>query len=164
MNAGDNSNDIGRCLVTIIEVAIAPGVAAGTFRVEVVQSSAGEASAVVDLDVEALLARREELEQAVLASAVASRAVLPQVERPLREIGQLLFSALLGSGDVAGRYRASAALATERGHGLRVVLRTDTPTLAGLPWEAMYDPVAGGTSAGAINWFGMCRLAQSCRH
>ena len=155
MNAGDNSNDIGRCLVTIIEVAIAPGVAAGTFRVEVVQSSAGEASAVVDLDVEALLARREELEQAVLASAVASRAVLPQVERPLREIGQLLFSALLGSGDVAGRYRASAALATERGHGLRVVLRTDTPTLAGLPWEAMYDPVAGGY---------VCRRDQLVRH
>ena len=154
-NANDNCDDIGRCLVTIIELAIAPGQAAGTFRVEVVRSSAGEASAVVDLDVEALSARREQLEQAVLASAVASRAVLPGIERPLREIGQVLFSALLGSGDVAGRYRANAALAIERGQGLRVVLRTDTPPLAGLPWEAMYDPVDGGY---------VCRRDQLVRH
>lgn len=73
------------------------------FRVEVVRSPAGEAATVVALDVEALLARREQLERAVLASAVASRAVLPQTERPIREIGQELFSALLGSDDVAGR-------------------------------------------------------------
>ena len=130
--------------MAVIEVAIAPGQAAGMFRVEVVQSPAGEASVEVALDVEALLARREQLEQAVLVSAVASRAVLPQSERPVREMGQTLFSALLGSGDVAGRYRASAALAAEQGHGLRVVLRVDTPVLAGLPWETMYDAVAGG--------------------
>jgi hypothetical protein len=107
------------------------------------------------MDVEALLARRDQLEQAVLASAVASRAILPQTERTLREIGQELFSALLGSGDVGGRYRASAALASERGEGLRVVLRVDTPALAGLPWEAMYDAVAGGY---------VCRRDQLVRH
>ncbi len=129
--------------VTVIELAMTPGQAVGTFRVEVVRSPAGEASAVIALDVEPLLAQREHLEQAVLASAVASRAILPQIERPVREIGQTLFSALLGSGDVAGRYRASAALAAERGQGLRVVLRADTPALAGLPWEAMYDGTAG---------------------
>jgi hypothetical protein len=141
--------------VTVIELAIAPGQAAGLFRVEVVRSPAGEASAEVALDVEALLARREQLEHAVLASAVVSRTALPQIERPLREIGQTLFSALLGSGDVAGRYRASVALATERGQGLRVVLRIDTPALAGLPWEAMYDAVSGGY---------VCRRDQLVRH
>jgi CHAT domain len=141
--------------VTEIELAIAPGQATGTFRVEVVRSPAGEAATVVALDIEALLARREQLEQAVLASAVASRAILPQTERPIREIGQELFSALLGSGDVAGRYRASAALAMERGQGLRVVLRVDTPELAGLPWEAMYDAVSGGY---------VCRRDQLVRH
>jgi CHAT domain len=130
--------------VAVIELAIGPGQAEGTYRVDVVGSPAGEASTVVTLDVEALLARREQLEQAVLASAVAGRAILPQTERPLRETGQALFSALLGSGDVAGRYRASAALAAEWGEGLRVVVRLDTPALAGLPWEAMYDTVAGG--------------------
>jgi hypothetical protein len=80
----------------------------------------------------------------VLASAVASRGVVAEAERPLREIGQALFAALLGSGDITGRYRASAALAAGQEQGLRVVLRIDTPALAGLPWEAMYDAVAGG--------------------
>ena len=141
--------------MTVIELAITPGQDVGTFRVEVVRSPAGEASAVVALDVEPLLAQREQLEQAVLASAVASRAILPQIERPVRQIGQTLFSALLGSGDVAGRYRASAALAAERGQGLRVVLRADTPALAGLPWEAMYDGTAGGYVSGEINWSGI---------
>ena len=146
--------------VTVIELAMTPGQAVGTFRVEVVRSPAGEASAVIALDVEPLLAQREHLEQAVLASAVASRAILPQIERPVREIGQTLFSALLGSGDVAGRYRASAALAAERGQGLRVVLRADTPALAGLPWEAMYDGRRARTCAGEINWSG---ISQSPR-
>lgn len=135
-------------------MAISPG-QAGSFRVEVVRSPAGEARAEVALDVEALLARREQLEQAILASAVASRAILPQTERPLREVGQMLFTALLGSGDVAGRYRASAALASERGEGLRVVLRIDTPELASLPWEAMYDAVDGAY---------VCRRDQLVRH
>jgi hypothetical protein len=110
---------------------------------------------VTDLDVEMLLARREQLEQTVLASAVASRAILSPSERPIREIGQLLFSALLGSAQVAGRYRASSALAAERGEGLRVVLRVDTPALAGLPWEAMYDAEAGAY---------VCRRDQLVRH
>jgi len=140
--------------VTVIELAIAPG-QTGSFRVEVVRSPAGEARAEVALDVEALLARREQLEQAILASAVASRTILPQTERPLREVGQTLFTALLGSGDVAGRYRASAALASERGEGLQVVLRFDTPELAGLPWEAMYDAVDGAY---------VCRRDQLVRH
>jgi hypothetical protein len=141
--------------VEVIELAIAPGQVAGTYRVDVVRSPAGEASEVVALDVEELLSRREQLEHAVLQSTVASRGVLPQAEQPLREVGQALFSALLGSGDVAGRYRASAALAAEHGEGLRVVLRVDTPALAGLPWEAMYDAVAGGY---------VCRRDQLVRH
>ena len=108
------------------------------------RAPAGEASEVVALDVKERLSRREQLEQAVLASGVASRAIVPQTEQPLGEIGQVLFSALPGSGDVAGRYRASAALAIEREEGLCVVLRVDTAALAGLPWAAMYDAVAGG--------------------
>ncbi len=65
------------------------------------------------------------------------------LSRPVREVGQVLFGALLGAGKVAGRYRAAAAVAAERGEGLRVVLRIDSPALAGLPWEAMYDQAAG---------------------
>ena len=123
----------------VIEVAIGPIAGDGTLRVEVLRSSAGEASANVALDVDRLLTRRLELQQAVLASSVPKRALLSETERPLREVGATLFSALLGSRDIAGCYRASAALAAAQGQELRVVLRIDDPSLAALPWEAMYD-------------------------
>jgi len=141
--------------VTVIEVAIGPGGAPGAFRVEVVASPAGEASATVELDADSLLARRGLLQQAVLASAVPSRRVLPETEQPVREVGEVLFAGLLGAGEVAGRYRAAAAVAAERGERLRVVLRIDTPALAGLPWEAMYDQAAGAY---------VCRQDQLVRH
>jgi hypothetical protein len=130
-------------VVSIIELAIGPGGATGMYRVEVVDSPAGHAATTVRLDVDSLLARRRQLQEAVLASAVASRRVLPDTEQSIREVGQELFAALLGSGEVAGRYRAAEALAAERGQGLQVVLRIDTPALAGLPWEAMFDLAAG---------------------
>ena len=143
--------------MTVIEVAIGPGGALGMFRVEVVASPVGEASATVKLDADSLLARRGLLQQAVLASAVPSRQVLPETEQPVREVGRVLFAALLGTGEVAGRYRAAAAVAAERGEGIRVVLRIDidTPGLAGLPWEAMYDEAAGAY---------VCRQDQLVRH
>ena len=84
-----------------------------------------------------------------------SRRVLPQTEQPVREVGEVLFAGLLGAGEVAGRYRAAAAVAAERGEGLRVVLRIDDPALAGLPWEAMYDQAAGAY---------VCRRDQLVRH
>jgi len=86
-----------------IEVAIAPIPGAELFKVDVVRSRAGEASAVVAFDAEMLLERRAELQRAVLASAVRSRAVLSEIERPLREVGAMLFSALLRIGEVGGR-------------------------------------------------------------
>jgi WD40 repeat protein len=129
--------------LSVIEVAIGPGVAPGTFGVRVLNSPLGEASAVTELAADALLTRRAELQQAVLASAVESRRVLSESEQSVREVGQALFAALLGTGEVAGRYRAAAAVAAERGQELRVVLRIDDPVLAGLPWEAMYDEAIG---------------------
>ncbi len=131
------------CLVSVVEVAIRPLAGSSDYRVDVVRSPAGEASATVRLDVPELLARRAEIERLVLASARRS-SVPAEAERPLRDIGNLLFSALLGSGDVAGRYQASTALAVERADGLRVVLTVDDPALAALPWEAMYDKAIGG--------------------
>jgi hypothetical protein len=142
-------------MVSVIEVAIGPGGAPATFKAEVVDSPAGQASATVRLDVDALLARRGPLQQALLASAVPSRRVLPETEQPVREVGQVLFAALLGTGEVAGRYRAAAAVAAIAGEELRVVLRIDDPALAGLPWEAMYDQAAGAY---------VCRQDQLVRH
>ena len=129
--------------MNVIEVVIGPGSAPGVFAVRVVRSPAGTASASAVLDTRALLARRPELQQALLTSAAAGRRPGPDSERLVREVGRALFAALLGSGEVAARYRASAELAAQRGQGLRVVLRVDDPALAGLPWEAMYDGTAG---------------------
>ena len=136
-------------------MAIGPSGAPGVFRVEVVDSPAGHASATVQMDVDSLLAQRARLQAAVLASAVASRRLLPETEQPVSDIGQQLFAALLGADPVVGRYRATEALAAERGQGLRVVLRIDSPALAGLPWEAMFDQAAGVY---------VCRQNQLVRH
>jgi hypothetical protein len=130
-------------VVSDIEVAIKPASTPGAFRVEVVRSKVGEASAQVDLDVPGLLARRGQVQQALLASGVPARRTLPEAEKTVREVGQVLFRALLGSGEVAGRYRSAAAVAAERGERLRVVLRIESPELAALPWEAMYDATVG---------------------
>ena len=124
-------------------MAIGPGDGPETCKVDVVQSQAGEASVVVRLDAASLLARRAQLQQSVLASAARHRGILPGAERPLRETGQALFTALLGTGEVAGLYRASAAMAAKQEQGLRIVLRIGTPALAALPWEAMYDAASG---------------------
>jgi hypothetical protein len=139
----------------VFDLAIRRSGGPGRFDVEIVSSEAGEATSSVALDVDELLTQRERLQWAVLASAVASRRVIPETERPVREIGHRLFSTLLGAGDVAGQYRASAALAAKRGQRLRVSLRIDVPEVAALPWEAMYDETADAY---------VCRLDQFVRH
>jgi hypothetical protein len=146
---------VGGGSVGVVEVAIGPGRMRGRFRVEVVRSPAGEASTETSLDADGLLAGRDHFQQTLLASAVSARQVLTPAERAIREAGQQLFSALLGTGEVIGRYRASQALADEREEELQIVLRLDTPELAGLPWEAMYDPGVGGY---------VCRRHQLIRH
>jgi hypothetical protein len=129
---------------SLIEVAISPSGRPGRYQAEVVRSPAGEASAEATLDVGGLLAGRARFEEGLLASGLTTFRDLTAEERAVREVGQALFTALLGTGEVAGLYRASAALADVRDEGLRIVLRLGAPELAGLPWEAMYDPGVGG--------------------
>jgi WD40 repeat protein len=140
--------------MSVVELSIGAGGEPGKFKVEVVRSPAGEASAEVSLDVTALLAGRPQFEQRLLDSAAAGQ-ILTTAERAVRKTGEALFAALLGASEVAGRYRASVALAEERDEDLRIVLRLASPELAGLPWEAMYDPGAGGY---------VCRQHQLVRH
>ncbi len=110
----------------------------GGFRVTV-RSAAGEAAGVLRLDPRPLLAQRPALQSTVLASAVTSRGGTAETEGPVRSVGQELFRALFDD-DVYGTYRASLAVAAERGTQLRVVLRTQLPELAALPWEMLFDP------------------------
>jgi hypothetical protein len=152
--AGGPDRDERVGFMAVIELAIGPGSMPGSFRVEVIDSPAGHLSALAGLDVESLAARRGLLQQEVLASSVRARGI-PETEQLLREAGQALFAGLLGAGGVAGCYRASAAVAAERGEELRVVLRIDDPALAGLPWEAMFDAELGTY---------VCRRDQLVRH
>lgn len=137
---------------SVLEVAISQG-EADICRTEA-RSTAGDARAIAHLDVAALLARHDDLRQAVLISAASGRGRLNS-DRLLREVGRTLFGASLGAGEVAGLYRASAALAVERSQELRIVVRIDDPFLATLPWEAMYDEASGAY---------VCRRDQLVRH
>src|SRR5437763_1782887 len=67
------------------------------------------------------------------------RGLLDQAETSVRAVGRRLFAALFSDPAVAGIYRASAAVAAERGESLRIVLRIDAPELAMLPWESVFD-------------------------
>jgi hypothetical protein len=140
--------------MAVFEVAIGPGGMPGRFRVEVIDSLAGHPSAVTGLDAGSLTALRRVLQLEVLASAALARGV-PETEQLLRDTGQVLFSGLLGADGIVGCYRASAALAAERGDELRVVLRIEDPVLAGLPWEAVFDRETGAY---------VCRRDQLVRH
>ncbi|MGQ0777238.1 MAG: CHAT domain-containing WD40 repeat protein [Pseudonocardiales bacterium] len=75
----------------------------------------------------------------VLASSAALRGSPTADERPVRELGQRLFEALV-TGDVRSLYVASRQRAHEQGSVLRLVLRVRPPELARLPWEFLFDP------------------------
>ncbi|MFC6607571.1 CHAT domain-containing protein [Amorphoplanes digitatis] len=130
--------------MSVFELSVDRAAGSGSYGVQVVRSPAGEAAADFDVDVEALLAQREPIQAALLASSAATRGRLTSVEKPVRDLGTELFAALFSSPGVAGRYQASLAMARDRGEALRVVLRVNPPELAALPWEAMFDAEAGG--------------------
>src|SRR5262249_41041021 len=114
----------------------------GGYPVTARSSTGGEAAGMLQLDVERILSRRQELQLALLASAVPTRAALRAVEVPVREVGRQLFTGLI-SGPGYGRYAAAATAAAQRGEPLRVVLRLRAPELAPLPWEMLFDPETG---------------------
>lgn len=56
------------------------------------------------------------------------------------QFGAALFNAIF-QGEVLAKLRESMSRAIEQGNSLRLVLRlSNTPDLAGLPWEYLYDP------------------------
>jgi hypothetical protein len=123
-----------------IEVEVGAGPAPGEYAVRVVHSAAdGEPAGTLNLDVDGLRRRREQVEQAVLSSSVRTRRIMPAGEQPVRQLGLGLFEALF-TGPVSSAFRGSLGVARGRGQGLRLVLRLTAPELAELPWEAMFDP------------------------
>ena len=138
--------------MAIIEVAIKPGDVPGMFRVDVVRSPAGEASATVELDVDGLLAKRQRLQETVLASAVTSRRMLPRTEQLARKAGQALFAGLLGAGDIAGRYQAAAEAAAKRGKDYEWSCASIPRHWLGYRGRRCTTTLRGRTCAGGTNW------------
>ena len=108
------------------------------YTVTVRSPSGGEASTVMRLPPEwkALAARAPE---AVVASSATVRRGLSTQERPVRDLGSLLFRALI-SGDIYSLLMTSRQQAAMSSEQLRITLRIAPSELACLPWEFLFDP------------------------
>ena len=115
----------------------------GSYRLHV-SSPAGDDSVDVGLDPACLGVDLDTLQARVLASATTSRSMrVPELERPLREVGQALFGAVFQAS--AGALFLSSRNEVERAGGrLRIVLRLHPPELAVLPWELLFSDHYGG--------------------
>ncbi len=114
------------------------------YPVTVLRSPAGEAHGILHFpyDELALESRLKDLQIALLMTAETRRWLPTLEEQPVRRFGQELFEALL-AGDVRSAYDISWRQAEAQGKGLRVKLRLQSPALAGLPWEFLYDTREG---------------------
>ena len=130
----------GSLMDAVMELEIEPGPEPGSYLVHVLRSvGGGEPSETVTLDLDRLLDRRTLVQASVLASSVATRRIMSETEAAVQDVGVSLFESTF-TGGIRTAYRASAAVAAERGTGVRIVLRLDAPGLAALPWESLFDP------------------------
>jgi hypothetical protein len=110
------------------------------YEVEVVRSPAGVATASMrfPFDELALKVRLQALEIALLRSGGNRRRMSSPEEQTVLEFGRDLFEALI-SGEVRSRFDMSRGEALRQGKALRIKLRFESPVLAALPWEFLYD-------------------------
>jgi hypothetical protein len=115
---------------------------AGSYRLHV-SSPAGDAAVDVRLDPAQLGVDLDALQTRVLASATRGCALVPELERPLRQAGQVLFQAVFPAS--AGALFLSSRNEVEQAGGrLRILLRLHPPELAVLPWELLFSHDFGG--------------------
>jgi len=110
------------------------------YPVAVIRSPAGEARETLrfPFDELALDNRLKDLQIALLRSGGKRRQMLSPEERAVQEFGRTLFDSLV-VGKVRSRYGVSQREAARQGKGLRFKLRIQSPELAALPWEFLYD-------------------------
>jgi formylglycine-generating enzyme required for sulfatase activity len=121
------------------ELEIGPG-SGREYPVAVVRSPAGEAHETLrfPFDELALESRLKDLQITLLRSGGKRRQSLSQEEQAVQQFGRALFDSLL-IGEVRSRYDVSQSKAAQQGKGLRFKLRIQSPELAALPWEFLYD-------------------------
>jgi hypothetical protein len=110
------------------------------YELSVLNSPAGEASQTVPFpfDPTELKLRLQALEIALLRSSGTRRRLPTAEEKQVQDFGQQLFDWLI-QGDVRSLFDSSRNSAKREGKPLRVKLRFDSPALAALPWEFLYD-------------------------
>jgi hypothetical protein len=125
------------------EVEIRSGVGR-EYEVAVIRSPAGEARQpmVFPFDELALQVRLQTLEIALLRSGGARRRLASDEERTVEAFGAELFDALI-TGEVRSRFDMSRSEAQRQGKALRVRLRFESPGMAALPWEFLFDTRRG---------------------
>ncbi len=111
------------------------------YPVRVINSPAGQARETMhfpfgELELQNKL---QALQIALLRSGGQRRQSLSPEQQTVQDFGRALFDALL-TGEVRTLYNDSLRTATLQGRGLRLKLRVNTPEMAALPWEFLYDP------------------------
>ncbi len=121
------------------ELEIGPG-SAREYPVAVIRSPAGEARETMrfPFDELALDNRLKDLQIALLRSGGKRRQIRSPEEQAVQEFGRTLFDSLV-LGEVRSRYDVSQREAARQGKGLRFKLRIQSPEMAALPWEFLYD-------------------------
>ncbi len=125
------------------EIEIGKGIGR-EYPIAVIRSPGGEARGqmVFPFDELALGSRLKDLQIALLRSGGQRRLLLTPQEQTIQDFGEKLFSALM-TGEVRSRFDVSQREAARLGKGLRIKLRIQSPELASLPWEFLFDPRAG---------------------
>ncbi len=110
------------------------------YPVAVIRSEGGEAREIMrfPFDDLALESQLKDLQIALLRSGGKRRQILSPEEQAVQNFGRALFNALF-TGEVRSRYEVSQLAAYHQGKGLRLKLRINSPEMAALPWEFLYD-------------------------
>ena len=114
----------------------------GKYRLHV-SSPAGDDSMDVGFDPACLDVDLDMMQAQVLASAARSRSVAPELERPLRRVGEALFETVFQA-PTRALFLSSRDDVEGAGGRLRIALRLRPPELAALPWELLYSGHNGG--------------------
>lgn len=114
------------------------------YPVAVIESPAGKARATMrfPFDEVRLENRLQALQLALLRSGGKRRRVPSREESVVQEFGHALYDALL-AGEIRTRYDMSLREAAQAGKGLRLKLHIQSPEMAALPWEFLYDSRQG---------------------
>jgi formylglycine-generating enzyme required for sulfatase activity len=121
-----------------LEIGVGDGL---EYPVVVLRSPAGEARERVEFPFGELELenRLQALQIALLRTGGTLRQVLTPEEHAVQDFGRSLFE-MLFCREVRSRYDVSLREAAAQDKGLRIKLRVQSPELAVLPWEFVYDP------------------------